>query len=327
MAVGQGYDSYVSFIKEDDSGVDPGTARDFYLRLISESMQTTFSPQPFPGMAGPGTRKYFLGNLVVNGDVAIEFHYAQCPELIMYALGVGGYTFSASTPEPGAETHIMTDSADQQLESFSMEISRGDTPTGKVFLFTGCVIDQLTLEWSNEALIGLSISVIAQAEAVDVAAELPVVYPDPDVPVLWHDAAAFTVLGSVATQVKDGSLTINNNMTADRFNMTNQLQNPLRAGNRSIEGALTMEFEDFTHYTKAIDGTRGTFDVTFTSDTDIGATSTPYSLRLQASATLSSGMSMSVSDPGPIDLPVTFFVEGTDTVTTITAVNEDTDYT
>jgi hypothetical protein len=319
---GEGYDSWVSFKEESTYGTDPGGARDFYLRLVTESMKKAMNPQQYPGMNGPGVRGHFTGNIIVNGEVAVEFHYEGAGKLLKWAFG--GYAYAVDTPEAGANQHTFSFDNDSTIDSFSMEISKGDIPSGDVHLYTGCIINSITLSWANQELVGLSINVIAQNETVDGAAVGSPTYAD-DHPVLWHFTGQLTVVGSGSQDMKDGSITIAHNMTEDRFLMGQTIAQPVRGSHRLVTGQATLEFADLTLYNKYVGGTKGSFALAFTS-TELITGATYYSLTLAGTDSLLTAAEPVVNSPGPIDLPINFQLRSATAELSAVLVNTDTTY-
>jgi hypothetical protein len=320
---GQGYDSYTSFIEEVTFGTDPGGARDFYLRHVRDTMKKNRNWQKFPGMAGPGIRKRFPGNKVVGGEVEPEFHYEGLGKLFYWALGTGSYTYSVDTPVASANTHEIKAASDQVLPSFSMEIQKGDTPSGKVTLYTGCMIDQLLLEWANQALVKLVMTIVAQEEAPNTTAVGSPSFAS-DHPVLWHNMGTITIAAVSAIAMKSGRLLINNNLQKDRFRMSKVTAQPLRADNREITGDCIAEFDGVEEYNAWEAETEGALAIALTSE-DMVTGATPYSLALASSASQFSTVEHNVEGPGPIDLPLAWHLAGYNEELTATFVNAATD--
>lgn len=130
---------------------------------------------------------------------------------------------------------------------------------------------------------------------------------------------AITVDGSAVANIKDFTLTVNNTLKGDRFNLgasgikAEQVIN----GFRSITGKLTAEFTDTTLFAKYLADTSTALALTFTGATIAGGQSEKLSITV--SAVKFDADTPNVPGPGVIDLAMTFtaYDNGTDAPLTI----------
>lgn len=324
MPPGQGYDSWATMIAESAYGTDPGGARDIHVRVIRDTLKKTPNFQPFPGMAGPGIRQRFEGNTVVAGDLELEFHYASLGRLIYWACGASGYAFGADDPVADANTHTIKTGTNQVLQSFTLELARGDTPTGKCFTYPGAVIDQIALEWANQTMVKFTLSIIAKDELTN-QTPAETYSPASDAPVLWHNLALATIAGVAAIPMKSGRFAIANNLQKGRFLMSKTISQPLRENNRIVDGSVVSEFEDDAEYAAWAAATSGALAIPITSE-EMVTGSTPYALNISAADVQFATVESNVSGPGPLDLPLAFHVNGVNEEVTLTLINGDTTY-
>ncbi|MCH7548560.1 MAG: hypothetical protein IH969_03320 [Candidatus Krumholzibacteriota bacterium] len=308
--VAQGYNAWASFKEEVTFGTDAGGVREFYGRVISENLKLAKNYKKMPGMSGPGTLLFYEGNRIVQGDIEVEFHYGNISKLFKWIFT--DYAFAVDTPVPGANQHTFTMTSTGGTKTpFTIELHR-DQPTDKVFLVTGATITQAVLTWNNEDLIRLKLTIIGQEMISDQTPnKVPVLADFPtDRPVLWHHTAPW-VVAAETLDIKGGSLTINDNMTQDRFLMAQTTRQPLRGDNRMITGQVTAEFDDIAAYRDKFEaGVRGNLAITLDSTPLFITGSTPFLLVASGANCLIQAADPSVSGPGPIDLPLEFVLEG-----------------
>lgn len=327
MAVAQAYDGFCTFKKESTFGSDPGGTRDIHCRVVRDTLKKTKNFQVMPGMAGPGVRQRYAGNTVVAGDLELEFHYSALPQLMMWTCGPTGYTFTADGGGgTGAHQHLIKPSTDQMLDSFSLELARGNIPSGKVFLYTGCTINQLLLEWANQTVVKFVLSIIAQEETPNTTA-VETFSPASDVPVFWHNVAAPTVAGVTGIPMKSGTFVINNNMQGDRFLMSKTISQPNRADYRTVTGTVVSEFDGVDEYTAWNAETESSLLLQATSEAVItGAINYSLSIIAASGVQFETVETALPGNPGPIDLPLAWHVNGAYDEVSITAINGDTTY-
>lgn len=321
MPPGRGVKSWISFEDEVTYGTEVGTSKE-YLRIRDESMKLDVVPTEFPGMSEQVVQIYNSRD-VVGGTISPELHYVGWGRLLRHIMG--GYVYQVDTPVAGANTHTFT-MADALPTGFTLEDCKGDIPTNDVFAYKGCKVNQAAFAMEQDDLLRCVMTLIGQSETPDVARFGAPSYPS-YVPILWHNTGRVTqpTIAGSALDLKGFSLTINNNLTDDRFLLGKQIKEPIRKGRRVVEGSVTAEFENLTHYNKYKDGTTGTLTIPIESEQIITG-ATIYSMTINATGCHLTGETPVVADDGPMDQTLNFKLFASASELTITIVNDDTSY-
>jgi len=297
---GYGRDSWGSVVEETEYGVSPATGES-YFEIISEAVKMSCEPKVRKSLRGVSPRFTYLGHKVVGGPINLELLFEGLGLFIKH--GMGGYDFTADTPIAGANTHVFT-LADTLPIGLSVELSKGNIPAGKVFLYQGCKVDTLDFKFTEEECIGMDVGLIAQTETPNTTASGTPSYPG-DHPVLWHYASTLTLAGTAPLNFKSGNITLNNNLPKDRFLMSQQTHEPLRNVGRAVTGAFTIEFADLTLYDKWVAPTTGGLALVYTSDEMITGT-TPYSVAFGITKLQLAGEPAVVPGEGTIEVTYPF---------------------
>ena len=318
ITVGHGRDSWGSVVEEATYGSSPGTGES-YFEIISESLKQEIEVKSRRSLRGVSDRKTTLGNKVVGGDLVLDLNFEGMGLFLKHAMG--GYSFSADTPVAGANTHIFT-LLDALPMGLSVEVSKGDIPTGDVFLYQGCKVDTLDFDLTSDEIIQLTCGLIAQTETADGAASATPSYPT-DLPVEWRYSGTLTLAGTAAIEFEEAKISLANNLRR-RFLMHDTTREPDRGTEkRKVTGEATVEFEDLTLYNKYIAGTPGTLALTYTSTSFVTGT-TPYTIAFSMPNIQLTGLSPIVGGEGPITVawPFLSMHDGTSTdALTITIVS------
>lgn len=318
--VGHGRDSWGSIVEEVTYGTSPGTG-ETYFEIISESLKQEIDIKSRRSLRGVSDRKTTLGNKVVGGDLALDLNFEGLGLLLKHAMG--GYAFAADTPVAGANTHTFTLS-DTLPTGLSIEISKGNIPSGDVFLYQGVKVNTLEFDLTPDEIIQLTCGLIAQTETADGAASGSPTYPS-DLPVEWRYAGSLTLAGETTLDFEAGKIALDN-MLRRRFLMHDTTREPDRDGRRKVTGEAVVEFEDLALYNKYVAGTTGTLALTYTSDEFVTG-ATPYSMAITMPKIQLTGLPPEVSGEGPITItwPFLSLHDGTSTdALTIAIVNGET---
>lgn len=312
---GLGFDSWVAFAEETTYGTNPGSGW-FYARLISEGLGVEESEKPYPGLALT-ERDIYKGHRVVGGALEPEFMFGGLGKLLKFCLG--GYSFQADTPETGANTHTFT--LAQDLPSFTAAVSKGDVPSGKVFLYEGGIVDSWELKQAEEDWLHLAMNLFARDETPNSAAPGTPSYPS-DLPPLFSMRGTVTVAGQ-SLDVSEWSVAGANGLER-RFLQARYTQKPVRGRRAEITGSVRGEFQDLTHYNLFLNGTGGSFSLSVESDQIVAGT-TKYKLTVSGSSCKLTGETPKVGGEGPIELALQFRLLGTSPVS-IELINGDGTY-
>jgi hypothetical protein len=143
---------------------------------------------------------------------------------------------------------------------------------------------------------------------------------------IFHFAeGAITVNGTSVANVKDFTLTVDNVLKVDRYNLGSggAKQEQIINGFRKITGKLTAEFIDLNLFNAYLGDTQTALSLTFTGATIAG--SYKQTLQITVSAVHFDADTPKVPGPGVIDLAMTFtaYDDGSDAPLTITYQTSD----
>jgi len=278
---GLGVNSWISIVKESSYGVNPGSPND-YLRIVSEQMKVDMGKKALPAITGIDPANFAAGNKVVAGDIEPLLLWESCGSFMEGGLGA----VDTDSDSPVADAHTHNFSYEETLPSYSIEVSKGNIPAGKIFEYVGCKINQLRFDWNEADVLRLIASIMAKDESANQTASGAPSYASTALSInhFLLDESITTLVGSAGTKCKSGSMLVNNTL-GNRFLQGSKLTaEPCRTGKRIISGHLVVEFEDLTAYDAFIDDTAGAFRVKWISESFITGT-TPYSLEMNLAGT------------------------------------------
>lgn len=321
MGQGLGMDSWLSVDREGSYGSTPAAAEK-YARIIRDDIKVGQTPKIRRGMSGAGRRVKFLGRVRAAGPLMFETHFEGIiGELLYSAMGAKGvsgtteFTHDFDTIQTGA------------LKSFQLEISKGDIPTGKCFVYTGVVVDRLAFIFDDEETVEIEVTLGCSTRTTNVTASGTPTYPT-EVPIeFWQLGATGVTVAGTAALIRSGRLEINNNLDLDRYLMTRSMREPKRRQRRQITFTGEIEFEDLALLDKLDAGTEGAFSQIYTSDILIPTSAEYYSLTITGAASFLSDGEPTVSDEGQIVMPVTCdFLEPAGSELNIELINGEATY-
>lgn len=315
---GFGRGSWGSVVAETEYGTTPGTGES-YFEIISEGVKMKSEPKVRRSLRGRSPRLTFMGNKLVSGPMSLDMLFEGLGLFIKH--GMGGYDFSADEPVADANTHVFT-LAETLPTGLSIELCKGDIPSGKVFLYQGCKVDYLDFKFTEEDCVEMEIGLLAQTETPNTAASGTPTYPG-DHPLLWHYAGDLTIAGTGSLEFKGGNIRLDNNLPKDRFLMHNTTREPLANVRRTVSGVFTNEFTDLTLYDKWVAGTTGAMSLVLTS-TEMITGVTPYTATFAMAKQQLAGDAATVPGEGTIEVTYPYIGLHDNNVTdalTITIVN------
>ena len=316
MAIGSGIGSQLGIATETTFNTSVTVSR-FY-EFTSENL--TFSKKTAVGMglrAGgqlPRSQRRVVTTTDAGGDIVLDLPTrglglllshatGSTPSAVTTTTGVYSYTFTLGdvygrsfTAQVGVPQYNGTVTpktlSGGKIQSFELSVATGGIAVGKF------VVDAASLT-TGVALATASYSTISN---------------------LFHFAqGAITVDGSSVANVKDFSITVDNTLKQDRYNLgaagvkAEQVIN----GFRKISGKLTAEFTDTAFFTKYYNDTTTALVLTFTGQTI--ALSQKETLSITIPAVKFDADTPNVPGPQVIDLAMTFeaYDDGTNQPLTI----------
>ncbi len=178
--------------------------------------------------------------------------FPQDWKMLVFALGSNIDTGSATATVPYTHTiseidsnkgNAFTSGTKNPFMSFTIEDHHDNAvATGRLGrTVKGCVLNELSISWSEGDFITMDASYIAQSLAYSKSAAVTAVTAASTRPMLFSDVQVHISSGNVITGVKDGTLTINNNLVARHYATgSEEIELPIPT-NRDYELSLTLD--------------------------------------------------------------------------------------
>jgi hypothetical protein len=196
---------------------------------VSETLalkENHIEPKGMVGSRGKRSEDVRTGTRTVSGQIVIEPSPLWLGTLLKLAMGA----FSAPTA-----------TLEEAVPSFTVIADR----VTKVLTYANCKCNQLELKASKGQFVQATLDVIGIDESVDAAASFGAYSPSTQAPLALHDLAA-TIIGVGSRVVDDVTITIKNNLLADRF-FNSQVVTDIPEGMREIILGMMTPY-DSTHY-------------------------------------------------------------------------------
>ena len=191
-----------------------------------------------------------------NIDVNLSNVGSHC-KLIKHALG------NVSTVDnlDGTYTHTIT-GADSLPVGLSIE--KGFVDSGFYFLYTGCKINQMTIECTNDGLVTATFDIMAKDETGGTTTQSASPTDNGHRAfVFWE--GSIEIDGAVAGQISSYSCTVDNQLSDDFF-IGDRYRGMVTEGIRQTTGSLQAYFNDLTLYNKFKNETAISLKITITYD-------------------------------------------------------------
>lgn len=268
----------------------------------------------------PRSQRNVVTTFSATGDVEIDLPTRGLGLLLSHCMGTAP---TPTNPSAGVYNYSFT-LGDVYGRSFTTQVGApqyGGTVTPKTA--TGCKIANFEIGVSNAAIGTLKATIDGAGFTTATALATPS-YPLSGS--VFHFAqAAITVDGSPVANIRDFTLSVDNNLKVDRYNLGSAGAKAEQGFNgfRAITGTVTAEFTDTTLYTKFLNNTTTGLALTFTGDTI--ASTYKDTLSITCPAVKFDGENPNVSGPGTIDVSFSFVVldNGTDAPLTIVYQSAD----
>jgi len=312
MAIGSGIGSQLGIATETTFNT-PITVTRFY-EFTNESINynkvTAVGLGLRAGGQVPRSQRRVVTTSDASGDITLDLPTKGLGLLLAHAMG------SFPTKSGGSFTFTL---GDIYTHSFTSQVGvpqYGGTVTPKTI--GGCKISSFELGVSNAGIATGRFSVDGASFTTGTSLATASYSSTTN---LFHFAqGAVTVDGSSVANIKDFTLTVDNVIKSDRYNLgsagvkAEQVIN----GFRKVSGSITAEFTDTVLLTKFLADTSTGLALTFTSGSDV--------LSITASAVKFDGEAPQVGGPEVIDVNFTFeaYDNGTDAPLTIVYTTTDT---
>ena len=305
MAIGAGIGASLGVATESTFGTGVTVTR-FY-EFNSENLQ--FRKNTAEGMglrAGgqlPRSQRRVVTTKDAGGDLDIDLPTRGLGLLLSYAMGT---TPTATTVSSGVYSYTFT-LGDTYGRSFTTQVGvpqYGGTVTPKTL--AGCKINNFELSVANGEIAKGKFGIDAQSLTTSTALST-VSYPVSG-SVFNFAQGAITLNGSAVANIKDFSVTVDNTIKNDRYNLgalgLKSEQNI--SGFRKVSGKITAEFTDTTLLAAFLADTTASLALTFTGDTIASTYKDTLSITLPACKF--DADTPNVSGPGVVDLSMSFTV-------------------
>lgn len=136
------------------------------LEIINWNIAPTIGSIMDPSLSGnPSRRGIYQGGLLYRGNFSVRLNYEGLEELFRAVFG----TYSMTTANGNVKDHNFLEGS--TLNSYSIEVSVGDVPSGKVFRLLGAKITNMTVRGSagsgNEGMLTADFTVVARDYVAD----------------------------------------------------------------------------------------------------------------------------------------------------------------
>ena len=312
MAIGSGVGAQLGIATESTFGTGVTVSR-FY-EFNTESTQYNKKISEGMGLrAGgllPRAQRRVVTTFDAAGDLEIDLPTKGLGLLLAHAMG--------SFPTVSSGTYTFT-LGDVYGKSFTTQVGvpqYGGTVTPKTL--TGCKVSSFELA-VNAGAIATGKFTLDAANLVTSTALATASYSASTG--LFHFAqGAITIDGASVANIKDFSISVDNTIKNDRYNLgaAGAKSEQLINGFRKVTGKITAEFTDTTLLAKFLADTSAAIALTFTGPTGFGLSITVSAAKFDADTP-------KVGGPGVVDLSMTFtaYDNGTDAPLTIVYTTTD----
>ena len=316
MAIGSGIGSQLGIASETTYNTYATVNR--FLEFNSESLEYNKKINEGLGLrAGgslPRSSRRVVSTFDVTGDIALDLPTRGLGLLLAMATGT---VPSPTTVTTGVYSYTYT-LGDPYGKSFSAQVGvpqYGGTVTPKTI--TGAKVASFDIEVSQA---GLATGKFAIDAAGFTTSQSLATATYSSTGSIFHFAqGAITVDGTSVANVKDFSVSVDNTLKVDRYNLgaSGAKAEQTNNGFRKVTGKLTAEFTDTAFLAKYLADSATALVLTFTGNTITGTYKDTLSITL--SAVKFDGDTPKVDGPGVIDVEMTFtaYDNGTDAPLTI----------
>ena len=333
MAVGAGIASSLGiFTGESSFGVFPAsiTASKFY-EFNNENLKFNKNIKEGMGLRGGGVTMRAGRRVLVTSDASGDFEI-DLPTRgtgLLFGLAMCNQVAPSAGAVSGSYTAAYT-FGDPVGDNFSMQVkipNYSGSYTTKTL--SGCKISGFELSVANGDIAKAKFTIDAAKFSTSTAAQTPSYTISGASSLYTFGGGTVTIDGTTAINVKDFSLTVDNAIKTDRYNLdgTGLKQEQIVNGFRKISGKMKVEFTDTVILSKFISDASAAIVVTLQGAL-ISAT-TYETITISLPYVKYDADTPNVTGPGPVDLDVSFTAyDGSTTGTpseplTITVVSQD----
>ena len=261
------YDGEVTFGTRRDQDTPTTTVVAHVLPFVNESLRQTRNLIDSQSIrSARDTRAPVRGNSEVAGDITVELD-PYMGKLLYNALGTVSTT--------GASPYSHTFTVEDLPAGMSIEKQFTDLTTPQYFVYNGCKVNSFKVALKSEGYIDASFSIMGAVETVTAASmdASPTDYSASAVGGAFNAFTATIKEGGVALGiVTELDFTLENNLDGSIFVIDGTGKRyALPEGLAKVSGTMKILFEDMTQYTKAINSTESSLEVTLSNGTGDGS--------------------------------------------------------
>lgn len=207
-------------------------------------------------------RKTKAGRKSVEGGFTTELPNVTLATLLKHMMGT-----AAAPTGTGPYTHSFTPGATTAL-GLTVQVGRPATDgTVHPFTYAGCKVSEWTIAATVGEIATLEVSLIGMTETTGTALATAA-YSSSWSPFVFTEAA-LTVAGGASSNVREITISGNNQIEARHRLGSATSKNPLGIGVREYAGTVVTDFDALTDYNRFVNGTEAALVATFTSGTDV----------------------------------------------------------
>jgi hypothetical protein len=323
MAIGAGIGAQLGIANETTFGTYATVSRfyEFNMENINYNKKTAVGQGLRAGGQLPRAQRRVVTTADASGDIELDLPTRGLGLLLSHAMGTAP---TGTLVASGVYSYSFT-LGDVFGRSFSCQVGvpqYGGTVTPKTI--TGAKISSFELSVANGDIAKGKFSVDG-ANLVTSQALATASYPL-NGSVFNFSQGAITVDGSAVANIKDFTVTVDNSLKSDRYNLgsINKSEQTIN-GFRKVSGKITAEFTDTTLLAKFLADTSAALVVTFTGATISSTYKDTLSITLPA--VKFNADTPNVSGPGVVDLAMTFDVYDDGTNAPMTVVYQTSENT
>jgi hypothetical protein len=260
--VGLGHKSFLQLAKETIYGTAPSAATNRY-ELVTASVNGNLSTITDPSMNNVAQSPRFIGQggQYATASFRVRVNYSKSQHLWKMLLPT--YTFAVSEASVSGD-HTFKEAL--SLDSWTIEISWGDVPSGKVTRLVGCFLTSFriagTAGTGDNAMLLADIDVVAKSATANTTPMTPATV-DTARGIIYHhllltsgnlgDGSGNT-LADIRIRDFEFSWEVPHDTTRFYFGSVNA-ESPVRSGYANVRIAMTQEWNDHTLMANALAGT------------------------------------------------------------------------
>ncbi|MDM0042144.1 phage tail tube protein [Variovorax sp. J22R193] len=240
MAIASNSRTQILIVPEVTMGTTPATPTMVETPTVSSSLNLTKTLISSAAAVASRRKKFSRhGNTAVSGDIAGELSFGQFDPLIE---SVMCSPFTADIARIGTTKK-------------SLSIQIGSLDVSQYQLFKGCVVNTMSVEVAQDAIIGLSFGIIGMTQTTSTTTAATTVTPALSSEPMVHKEGTISIDGTMSAIVTSFNLVVDNGYQAIyAIGSSNAVDIPY--GSATVSGNMTLYFEDVIAYNRFLNETQ-----------------------------------------------------------------------